>query len=81
MVLQAIPIKTKLKPHPHFQNACMKKHHPANLVHDVITMRISGLDPEVGLNYQPDSQDLELIAVSKKVAGQNRLTVPVISYC
>ncbi len=68
--------------HPHFQNACVKKHHPACLVHDIITLRISGLtkkeairrcelmeeglDPEIGLNYQPDAQDLELIAEAKE---------------
>ena len=68
--------------HPHFQNACLKKKHPAGLVHDLITLRMSGLtrkqaiatcelmeeglDPSIGLNYQPNPDELERIAEAKE---------------
>jgi hypothetical protein len=63
-----------------FQNACLAKRHPAPHVHDLITKLLTGYsaadarlmplvdetrDKTIGLNHQPNPQELENIALAK----------------
>lgn len=64
-----------------FQNACLAKKHPACHVHDYITKAVTGMtakqaraqgeyvegDPTVGLNYQPNEQELAIIGRAKQL--------------